>query len=137
MTNIELKLENGKVYYNGVSVRVNADKSGAYVDFSKNAEINELIQKLGKQKHYKIKHLQQGINILDLETLKPAKDTSNYNSDKYLTADEKQQIAELEQQIETIKQNARKRQPAKQKPISEMTIEELEQYIELKKAQLN
>lgn len=126
---IELEIKGSEVFCEGRKLKVNpqATKNGGagdpVVDVSS-------IGGDDYQKWVSIKNLSQGINTIEL---KPRKHVE-LSAKLVLTEDEQAQIDELQAQIDAIKENARKRQPAKAKKLDDMSIEELEAYLAARKA---
>lgn len=123
---IELeKINEFEVLYNGNKLPI-VDKNkatGASVDLAK-LELTEY------QRYVKISTLQIGLNEVEL---KPRK--SLEISKVEYTDEEKQELAQLEARIAEIKENAKKRYVPKKKSIYDMSIDELEEYLRMKKAQ--
>ena len=120
---IELVKNGNEVYYNDMKVHINPQAS-------KNYPVVDLA-KLGfddYQRYVALNSLKEGLNVIEL---KPRKQVA---TGVVLTEEEKAQIAELEAKIEEIKENARKRTP-KKKRLEDMTIEELEEYIKVRKGE--
>lgn len=127
---IELRIESiAEVYGNGQRLKVNQQQS-------KNDGCGDPVVDVSPiagdeyQKWVSIKNLKHGVNMIDL---KPRKHVE-LSTKLVLTDEEKAQIDELQAQIDAIKENARKRQPAKAKKLDDMSIEELEAYLAARRA---
>ena len=84
----------------------------------------------GYQRYIKTSTMRVGINEVEL---KPKRITEIAKIS--YTEEEKAELAQLEARINEIKENAKKRIPAKKKRLEDMTIEELEEYIKVRKEQ--
>lgn len=116
---IELeKISEFEVLYNGIKLPI-VDKNkpcGASVNLEKYVDIN-------KWQHYKkISELELGLNMVELKPSKVA-----------LTKEEQERIAELQAEIDAIKENAKQRakeaKPPKPTKLEKMSAEQLKQEI--------
>lgn len=116
--------ENNEVYFENKKVKINpqASKNDPVVDLD-SLKLNELAQ---FQRYVSLSRLKLGENEIELKDRKQV-------ATLQLTEEEKQQIAELEAQIEAIKANARKRAPQKPKAIEDLSLEELQAEIARRK----
>lgn len=89
---------------------------------------------LGK-KHYQLKNLVEGINIIEDKDLKPRQVTQGSYSKYTLTPEEQEEVNKLQAQIDAIKEQAKLRYVPKKTKVQDMSIEELEKYLEQKKAE--
>lgn len=124
---IELeKISEFEVLYQGAKLPI-VDKNkptGASVDLDK-------LGLEGYQRYVKISTLEIGLNTIELK----AKRIVEISKVEY-TEEEKAELAQLEARINEIKENAKRRYiPKTKKSIYDMSIEELEEYIRIKKGQ--
>lgn len=127
---IEVNRKDYEILVNGVVCKVNKQSSKG-----PNHEVVDISKVVGD--NYQ-KWLSLSLIPNNTTTQIELKDRKVVDTQKYvLTQEEKEEVENLQKQIDEIIENAKKRYvPTTHKDIHKMSIEELERYVEMKKSQL-
>lgn len=126
MSKIELVRIGNEVFYNDVQLTI--VKQATKGPGKEVVNIEKVPNSL--QSWVSLSKLKEGKNVI--ETKKTNRTSSSYT----LTKEEQEQVNKLQKQIDAIIEVAKKRFVPKSKSISEMSIEEIQEYLKTKKEEL-